>query len=64
MSDKKCPFCGSKDIVVETPYIDRVTQKPKTTICCKAQRNNSDYREKRYGPVSNDQPSAEEVSKL
>ena len=64
MSDTICPFCKSTTIVVETPYVDRVTGKKKTTYCCNAQKQNAKYRKSRYSPYYGEAPPQEEVSKL
>ena len=47
----KCPFCGSKKIILETPYMDRVTGKKLTSYCCTAQKINKEYKEKHYHPI-------------
>lgn len=59
-----CPFCGSKEIKVELPYIDRITGKPTTGFCCRNQARNADYAKKRYDPIYGEKPDPEEISKL
>ena len=65
-NEKGCPFCGSKEIYIKTPYVElnkKGEYSSKTTICCGAQRKNQTYIEKRFNPIDNSIPSAKEVSK-
>ena len=66
MSDKeKCIFCGSKSIVLETPYIEMTSwkgYKHKTTYCCNAQTKNQKYIEARF-TNREDKPHHSDVSK-
>ena len=62
MNNKACPFCGSKDIMIETPYVDRITGKKKVVPCCKAQKDNIAFRNARYS--GDDVPELEDISKL
>lgn len=64
MSEEKCPFCGSAERIIKTPYIDPITNENKTTFCCKAQSANAQYIKKHYSPFDEDKPTLEEVSKL
>ena len=59
-----CPFCGSKEIKVKTPYIDQVTLEPLETFCCKSQKTNSKYITKRFDPTNGEAPTPEEVTKI
>jgi len=45
----KCPFCGSKKIIIDTPYIDPITHEKETTYCCKEMRQNYRFVDTRYG---------------
>lgn len=62
MSDKSCPFCGSKTIYIETPYIDRYTGDKQMKVCCLAQKKNVEYISHRRGSRSDELP--EDISKL
>ena len=62
-----CPFCGSEEIYLDTPYVETSGHKidefqPIKTICCPAQKKNADYILKNFHP--DDAPSLEEISKL
>jgi hypothetical protein len=59
----KCPFCGSEEIMVDTPYLDRHGDKI-LAFCCNAQKKNHDYIEGHFDPRAEDQMKPEEVSKL
>jgi len=54
MTDTKCEFCGSKQIIVEQPYVDRTTGKNLTDYCCTAQKKNREYDKKHFHPLFND----------
>lgn len=48
MSDFKCEFCGSKTMMIETPYMERTSDwppkyVPTKTYCCKTQAKNQKY---------------------
>jgi len=58
----KCPFCGSEKLMIDTPYLAPVTHDPIQTYCCKKQRDNAKFTEKRY--TAGNRPSVENVSKL
>ena len=63
----ECPFCGSKEIRIKTPYVKATGTgnddfEPITTWCCTAQRTNQAYIKKNFHP--DDAPSEEDVSKL
>lgn len=60
----KCPFCGSKELKLETPYIRPSTGKHETRWCCKSQAENNKYREKRFSPYDDNKPELEDISKL
>lgn len=64
MTDKKCPFCGSTEIIVDTPYYDKHGERI-TSYCCLGQKKNAAYRDKMY-EQSNDEdiPDLDEISKL
>ena len=64
MSENKCPFCGSKKIFLETPFIDPITKEHGKTFCCSAQKKNHEYIKKRYSPFDVNKPSVEDISKL
>ena len=60
-----CTFCGSKDILLETPYTKLSKggkHAPETRFCCKAQARNAQHREKKY--VFGQAPSMEKIGKL
>lgn len=61
-----CPFCGSKEIRVETPFVKSVgfegEFEPEKSWCCNAQKTNQEYIKKNFHP--DDAPSEEDVSKL
>lgn len=59
-----CPFCGSKELTVETPYVDRVTGKNKRVPCCPKSKRNTEYIKKRFDQSNTNNPDFEEVSKL
>ena len=59
---KKCVFCGSPKIIVELPYIQRATGEHETSYCCKQQRVNSKFRDKRFS--REDRPELEDIAKL
>jgi len=63
MTDYKCPFCGSKELMVTTPYLKPVTHEPIRTPCCKAQAKNMEYSKKRFDPRNPNRPSLDEISK-
>ena len=58
----ECQFCGSKNIKIETPYIDRAGQKI-TNFCCLAQKKNQSYITKRTSRWSGNKPNTEDVGK-
>jgi len=60
---KPCPFCGSKDLIIDTPFIDRITRQPKRVPCCKGQKTNIEFRDKRYHE-GEEKPELEDISKL
>lgn len=67
MGDFQCAFCGSKTLLIDTPYVERTNEWPvsyakKQTYCCKPQAKNQEYMKKHYHS-SSDRPSSEEVSK-
>jgi len=64
MTDFRCPFCGSDKMWIETPYIDRITGKPKKTMCCGKQKTNYDFTLKRYSPLRGDVPSIDKIAKI
>lgn len=51
----KCPFCGSKEIIIETPYVNAFGDKEKT-YCCISMKKNSEYVKKRFGREANVDP--------
>lgn len=64
MEKTKCPFCGSEEIKIPTPFIDPVTGETIMTFCCKAQEKNNKYIERHTDPITGEKPDLEEVSKL
>ena len=60
----KCPFCGSPQTMIDTPYIDRWTGEHKKTPCCGAQEKNISYLKKNADPYQETKPTLEDVSKL
>ena len=61
----KCPFCGSEEQRIETPYIKPVTHEPITTWCCRAQARNREYLKRNDDPTRrfNQHLTMDEVSK-
>ena len=59
---KKCPFCGSEKIKIETPYIDRITGEHKTTLCCLSQKKNQEFLDKRYSNFYGEKPTMEDLA--
>lgn len=57
----KCPFCGSEERVINTPYVD-ASGKPTTTWCCEATKRNMNY-VKNNNPDPDLQPDLGEVEK-
>lgn len=60
--EEGCPFCKSKTIMIDTPYVELKKSGeygPIQTFCCLAQKRNAAYRKRFIG----DAPSAEEVAK-
>ena len=53
---EKCPFCGSEEIRLQTPYVTRVTHTPEYTFCCKSQAKNHEYTNKRIDPRTGQAP--------
>ena len=53
MTKFKCEFCGSKELKIKTPFIDRVTGKPTETFCCRASKVNAEYDKKKWHPIFN-----------
>ena len=51
-----CPFCGSEQIIVDTPFFDPVTEKPETTFCCGYQKQNA-KNERKMTPQEGDYDS-------
>lgn len=60
MSDKPCPFCKSKDIMVTSPYFDK-SGKRIADFCCEGQRRNHKYMATYDNP--DERPDREEVEK-
>lgn len=61
--DWKCPFCGSKELKVKSPYVElKVNGEygPIENYCCLAQKQNAKYA-KSYSEDS--RPDPEEISK-
>ncbi len=64
MSDKACPFCGSKNVMVQTPFIDPITKEAKKSFCCNASKKNQTYIDAKYHSIyTENKPSLDEVSK-
>lgn len=63
MEKPKCPFCGSEEILIKTPYVDRITGESETTYCCKAQAQNHKYINRHTNSRTGERPSWEEVAK-
>lgn len=64
MSDFTCPFCGSKELRVKSPYVELKKDGeygPVENFCCTAQKTNHQYVKKNFHP--DDAPDPEEVSK-
>ena len=61
-----CPFCGSKELRIKTPYLKPVTHEPITTFCCKSQAQNQKYINRNYDPTRPNQKKIthDDVSKL
>ena len=59
MVEWKCPFCGSKELKLETGNLTRFGDK-QYTFCCGAQAANDKYRMKSFGP--DNRPDLEDVS--
>lgn len=57
-----CQFCGSKELKIETPYIDAFGEKI-YTWCCGAQKKNNKYIEAHTSRFDGSKPEVEEVSK-
>jgi hypothetical protein len=50
MADElKCPFCGSKKIMIDTPFIDPITKDRQQTFCCKEMAKNYNFVDHTYG---------------
>lgn len=60
----KCPFCKSDKLMIDMPYIDRVTGEKKQSYCCLKQKQNADYANRRFITDSDNRPRPEEISKL
>ena len=63
----KCNFCGSDEVLKETPYVeltswdsDGPVYEKKKTFCCKAQKQNNVYLSK-FSPGN--EPDMEDVEK-
>lgn len=61
--EQKCPFCGSTEMRIETPYVDRITGEKKTTYCCLSQKKNHEYADRNFHPVLGGK-TPEEAGKL
>jgi len=62
-NDKPCPFCGSKQWKIETPYIDPITKEKETTYCCKEMRMNNNFIDTRYNADDANKPRIEDTWK-
>lgn len=62
-NENKCPFCGSKEIYIKTPYTN-MSGEAQYKYCCQAQKKNHEYADKHYHPILGNPPSQEEISKL
>ncbi len=54
MTDTKCEFCGSKKVIVQSPYVElkgNGKYEPITSYCCSAQKKNQEYEDKHYHPL-------------
>lgn len=61
----KCPFCGSPETRVETPFLDLKTGKTELAYCCGASKKNAQFIARRFDQSDPDNiPTLEEVSKL
>jgi len=58
-----CKFCGSKELILETGYLNAFGEKV-TTPCCEGQKRNAEYIRKNYDPSRGRVPDLDEVSKL
>jgi hypothetical protein len=64
MSEFKCNFCGSKELKVQSPYVELKSNGeygPIENFCCQAQKQNALYVKKNFHP--DDAPDPDEVSK-
>lgn len=64
--DWKCPFCGSKTPMVETPYVEldgKGNRVHKTTPCCRWQGANMKWQSRHENPITHEKPDLEGLSK-
>lgn len=57
-----CPFCGSPQVMIDTPFVDRVTGEKEQTYCCIYSKRNSKNAARKYDPSRGSVPSLEESS--
>lgn len=73
MSSWLCPFCGSKELKIQTPYMTRsigTAAKPgsgeynrQETYCCRSQAQNATYANAHRNPITGEVPDSKELSK-
>lgn len=60
---KPCPFCGSKKIILDSPYVELKENGeygPITKYCCTAQKKNQTYKDKHFHPQFSEKPKGVE----
>ena len=60
--ERKCTFCRSKEIRVDSPYVNKHGEQI-TQWCCLAQRKNHEYLAKGYHPTLGKKPKIEDIEK-
>ena len=58
----KCPFCGSKEMLIKSPYVEK-GGKEIYDFCCFPQKKNREHLDKRFGREVSNRPSMDEISK-
>lgn len=62
----KCPFCGSEERMIKTPYVSlngKGEYETKMQPCCRWQGQNMKWVNKHENPITHERPDLKEVAK-
>lgn len=64
--DWKCPFCGSSEPIIETPFMELNKQGEyvkKTQPCCRWSKQNRTWQTKHENPITHKKESLDDIAK-